>query len=60
MEVITNHELQKRSNGELATLFNSVAKSLPKTAQSSPARRAALATLENIARIQAERRKPAR
>lgn len=55
MRLISNSELAKRSEGELSALFATVSKKLVRSEQGSPARRNALATLENINRAQAAR-----
>jgi len=55
MKLISNHELETRSNSELSTLFCTVSKGLVRTQRGSPERRNALASLENIARARAAR-----
>lgn len=61
MKLISNYELQKRSDSELAALFRTVSQGLVLTARQSPERRNALASLENISRARAVRisKKPA-
>ena len=53
MKLISNHELHKQSESELAALFSAVSKGLVRTARGSPERRNALASLENISRVRA-------
>jgi hypothetical protein len=53
--LISNHELQKRSESELSALFCTVSKGLVRTVRGSPERRNALASLENISRARAVR-----
>ena len=48
MKLISNHELQKRSESELSILFRKVSEGLVRTSRGSPERRNALASLENI------------
>ena len=55
MRLITRFELANRSDKELSALFRRVSEVLPHTANESPERRNALATLENIRREQASR-----
>lgn len=55
MRLITSHELANRKKKELSALFCSVSKKLAMTKAGTPARRNALATLENINRAQAAR-----
>jgi hypothetical protein len=55
MKLISNYELQKRSESELAALFCTVSQGLVRTARGSPERRNALASLENISRQRASR-----
>jgi hypothetical protein len=55
MKLISNHELQKRSDSELSALFTQVSRDLVRTQRHSPERRNALASLENIARMRALR-----
>lgn len=50
MRLISNSELAKRSERELSALFGEVSRKLVRTERGSPARRNALATLENINR----------
>jgi hypothetical protein len=55
MKLVTNHELQKRSDSELSALFCTVSQGLVRTKRGSPERRNALASLENISRARAVR-----
>jgi hypothetical protein len=55
MKLVTNHELQKRSDSELSALFCTVSQGLVRTKRESPERRNALASLENISRARAVR-----
>jgi len=55
MKLISNHELQHRSESELAALFRKVSQDLFRTRRGSPERRNALASLENISRARASR-----
>ena len=55
MRLISNLELQQRSESELAALFCTVSKGLVRTKRGSPERRNALASLENISRARAQR-----
>ena len=55
MKLISNHELQKRSESELSALFCTVSKGLIRTKKGSPERRNALASLENINRARSLR-----
>ena len=55
MRLITSQELSQRTDQELQALFNSVSKALVLTNADTPARRNALATLENIERMRASR-----
>jgi hypothetical protein len=55
MKLVLNHELEKRSESELSALFCTVSKGLIRTAQGSPERRNALASLENISRARSVR-----
>ncbi len=55
MKLISSHELQKQSESELSALFCAVSKGLVRTERGSPARRNALASLENIGRARAAR-----
>lgn len=55
MKLISNHELQKRSDSELSALFCTVSKGLVRTERGSPERRNALASLENITRARMAR-----
>ena len=58
MRLITSQELAQRSDEELQALFNTVSKALAATKPDTPARRNALATLENIERARAGRPRP--
>ena len=53
MKLISNHELQQRSESELSILFCKVSEVLACTSRGSPERRNALASLENISRARA-------
>jgi hypothetical protein len=53
MKLISNHELQERSESELSALFRAVSEGLVRTSRGSPERRNALASLENISRARA-------
>jgi len=53
MKLISNHELQKRSESELSILFRKVSEGLVRSSRGSPERRNALASLENISRTRA-------
>ena len=55
MRLISNQELQKRSESELSALFCTVSKGLVRTKKGSPERRNALASLENISRARSLR-----
>ncbi len=55
MKLIANHELQQRSESELAMLFHAVSRDLVRSVRGSPERRNALASLENIARARVAR-----
>ena len=55
MKLISNHELQRRSESELSALFRTVSEGLVRTRRGTPERRNALASLENIGRARAER-----
>jgi len=55
MKLISNHELEKRSDSELSALFCTVSKGLVFTRRESPERRNALASLENISLVRALR-----
>ena len=48
MKLVSNHELQKRSESELSILFRKASEGLVRTSRGSPERRNALASLENI------------
>ena len=56
MRLITSQELSQRTDQELQTLFNTVSKALALAEADTPARRNALATLENIERARASRK----
>jgi hypothetical protein len=53
MKLVSNHELQKRSESELSILFRKVSEGLVRTSRGSPERRNALASLENMSRARA-------
>jgi hypothetical protein len=55
MRLISNHELQQRSESELSALFRTVSEALVRTGRGSPERRNALGSLENISRARAAR-----
>jgi hypothetical protein len=55
MRLISNHELQRKNETELAALFRAVSQGLVLTHRGSPERRNALASLENIIRARALR-----
>jgi hypothetical protein len=55
MKLLSNYELQKRSENELSALFCTVSKGLVHTKRGSPERRNALASLENISLARAAR-----
>lgn len=55
MKLISNYELQKKSDSELTALFRAVSQGLILTGRGSPERRNALASLENISRVRAVR-----
>lgn len=56
MRLITRFELAQHSDSELSALFREASQSLGRSDPSSPERRNALATLENISRERAARR----
>jgi hypothetical protein len=55
MKLISNIELDRRSDNELSAMFCYVSKGLVRTERNSPERRNALASLENISRARAQR-----
>jgi hypothetical protein len=55
MKLISNSELDRHSDDELAALFCHFSKGLVRTKRHSPERRNALASLENISRALAQR-----
>jgi hypothetical protein len=55
MKLISNIELDRRSDSELSALFCHFSKGLVRTERHSPERRNALASLENISRTRAQR-----
>jgi hypothetical protein len=55
MKLISNHELNKCSDGELSALFCTVWKGLVRTQRGSAERSNALASLENITRARLAR-----
>ena len=55
MKLISNHELDERSESELSALFRTVSEGLVRTRRGSPERRNALASLENISLARAAR-----
>jgi hypothetical protein len=56
MRLITSFELARLHDSALSAIFRRVSEGLAQTATGSPARRNALASLENIRREQATRR----
>ena len=58
MRLISAFELESRSENELSALFQKVSKGLIRTQRNTPARRNALATLENINRARTARFQP--
>jgi len=60
MRLITPSELSTRSERELSDLFREASQALTHSKPASPERCNALATLENIGRERATRRKPDR
>lgn len=58
MKLISNYELERRSEPELCSLFRKVSEDLVRTKRNTPARRNALGTLENINRVRATRFTP--
>ena len=55
VKLISNHELQQRSESELSELFRALSEGLVRTTRGSPERRNALASLENLSLARAER-----
>ena len=55
MRLISNLELQQRSESELSALFRTVSEGLVRTRRGSPERRNSLASLENISRARVSR-----
>lgn len=55
MRLISAHELDGRTETELSALFQKVSKGLVRTERSTPARRNALGSLENISRARIAR-----
>ena len=55
MRLILNYELHKRNEKELSALFGYVSKGLAMTGRNTPERRNALASLENISRVRAQK-----
>ena len=55
MRLISNLELQQRSESELSALFRAVSEELVRTSRGSPERRNALGSLENISLARAAR-----
>jgi hypothetical protein len=55
MKLLTDTELARRSDCELAVLFQMAAEALARTAPDSPARRNVIASLQNISRERARR-----
>jgi hypothetical protein len=54
MKLISNYELQRRTENELSAMFRQVSQGLAQTKRHTPERRNALATLENISRARAQ------
>jgi hypothetical protein len=55
VKLFLNHELGQRSESELSALFRAVSEGLIRTGRGTPERRNALASLENISRMRAQR-----
>jgi len=55
MRLISNLELTTRSENELSALFCTVSKGLVRTRRGTAQRRNALASLENIGRVRAQK-----
>lgn len=55
MKLMTNQELEYRSEAELSALFRQVSQLLTHTEKGSVARRNAIASLENISRARTRR-----
>jgi hypothetical protein len=55
MRVLTDRELARRADCELAVLFQIAAEALAHTAPGTPARHDAIASLQNISRERARR-----
>ena len=55
MRLMVNYELLKRNEKELSALFGHVSKGLAMTKHNTPERRNALASLENISRVRAQK-----
>ena len=55
MRLMVNYELHKRNEKELSALFGHVSKRLCTTGRGTPERRNALASLENISRVRAQK-----
>lgn len=58
MKLISNYELQRRTETELSAMFRQVSQGLARTRRQTPERRNALASLENISRARAQRMVP--
>ncbi|MEQ9642051.1 MAG: hypothetical protein RIM84_18655 [Alphaproteobacteria bacterium] len=57
MRLITDNELSRRSDVELAVLFQKVSEGLAGTKPGTPARRTVIASLQNISRARAQRQR---
>jgi hypothetical protein len=60
MKLITGTELTRRTDVELAVLFQAVSEALAVTEPDTPARRNAIASLQNISRERARRHRHSR
>jgi len=55
MKLISNMELYARNESELSAIFCTVSQRLVRTKRGTPERRNALASLENISRVRAQK-----
>jgi hypothetical protein len=55
MKLISNRELQQRSESELSALFRTMSEGLVRSGRGTPERTNALASLENISRARVAR-----
>jgi hypothetical protein len=55
MRLMVNYELLKRNEKELSALFGQISKGLAMTGSGTPERRNALASLENISQVRAQK-----